>query len=164
MKFNYQSEKRKFEKEWKQLRNEYVKAGMEETAIQAMYEYDWEMFKKERVFCIHNQYMPDGEFDNGDPKDEGQNPLLSKFIESLSVMDEYFQDEIYGWVNEINDSLILKCIKQLPEEQIELITLYVFQEKSLMEIAEILGISYVAVANRLGRIRKKLKKMKMTEK
>lgn len=57
MKFNYQTEKRKFESRWQSLRDEYRRAGMSDEAINAMYNYDWDMFKKERVFCRHNQYL-----------------------------------------------------------------------------------------------------------
>ena len=42
MSFNYASEKRKFDAMWAKLRVEYREAGMEESAIAAMYEFDCE--------------------------------------------------------------------------------------------------------------------------
>ena len=65
MSFNYASEKRKFDAMWAKLRVEYREAGMEESAIAAMYEFDCEVFRKNRTYGIHNTYfstvMPDGE-------------------------------------------------------------------------------------------------------
>ena len=50
---------------WAKLRVEYREAGMEESAIAAMYEFDCEVFRKNRTYGIHNTYfstvMPDGE-------------------------------------------------------------------------------------------------------
>ena len=49
MGFNYGFEKRKFDRVWEKLHREYIEAGMDETAILSMYEFDWETFKKERT-------------------------------------------------------------------------------------------------------------------
>lgn len=157
MKFNYASEKRKFETMWERLRVEYREAGMSEENIQKMYEYDWDMFKKERVFCMHNQFMPDGVFENGDHKDEGQNPLLDKFIEQMSREDEYFADEKNHWISQINDQDLLKGLEMLSKEQLELLERTVIKEESLEEISEDMGVGYFAVANRLSRIKKKVR-------
>lgn len=162
MKFNYASEKRKFETMWDRLRLEYREAGMSEENIQKMYEYDWDMFKKERVFCMHNQYMPDGMFENGDNKDEGQNPLLHKYREQMSIEDDYFADEGNHWISKINNQDLLKGLKILSEEQLELLERVVIKEESLEQIAEDMGIGYFAVANRISRIKKRIKgKMKL---
>lgn len=157
MKFNYGREKRKFEATWEKLRKEYKEAGMSEANIQKMYEYDWEMFKKERVFCIHNQFMPDGVFDDDTYKDEGQNPLFGKFMEQLSVCDKYFSEEVMEWTEQFENEALRNCLRRLSKEQLELMREYYIQEKSVNEIAEEMGISYTAVANRLDRIRKTLR-------
>lgn len=157
MKFNYASEKRKFETMWDRLRLEYREAGMSEENIQKMYEYDWDMFKKERVFCMHNQYMPDGMFENGESKDEGQNPLLHKFREQMSIEDDYLADEKNHWISKIVNPDLLGAIEKLSEEQLEVLTRAVIMEESLEHIAEDMGIGYFAVANRLSRTKKKMK-------
>ena len=51
MGFNYGFEKRKFDRVWEKLYREYIEAGMDEATILAMYEFDWEAFKKERTGC-----------------------------------------------------------------------------------------------------------------
>ena len=42
MGFNYSQEKKKFDVEWKKLRQDYEQAGMSEEAIRLLYEYDLE--------------------------------------------------------------------------------------------------------------------------
>lgn len=157
MKFNYGREKRKFEAMWEKLRLEYKKAGMQEADIQKMYEYDWEMFKKERVFCMHNQFMPDGVFDDDTYKDEGQNPLFGKFMERLSVCDKYFSEELMEWTEQFENEKLRKCLRRLSKEQLDLLLEYYVLEKSVSQIAEEMELSYTAVANRLDRVRKILR-------
>jgi hypothetical protein len=45
MGFNYGLEKKKFDSEWLRLRIAYEVAGMEESAIQDMYEFDLKSFR-----------------------------------------------------------------------------------------------------------------------
>ena len=158
MKFNYGKEKMKFEILWEKLKTEYKNAGMQDSDIQKMYEYDWEMFKKERVFCMHNQYMPDGIFNDDTYKDEGQNPLFEKFMEQLSVRDNYFSEESMEWTEQLENEVLRNALRKLSNEQLELIMKYYVQEKSVNEIAEEINLSYTAVANRLDRVRKTLRK------
>ena len=49
MGFNYTAEKKKFETLWARLRREYRAAGMSDAAIQKMHDFDWEVFKQERI-------------------------------------------------------------------------------------------------------------------
>ena len=42
---------------WAKLRVEYREAGMEESAIAAMYEFDCEVFRKNRTDGIHNTFF-----------------------------------------------------------------------------------------------------------
>ena len=157
MKFNYGREKRKFEAMWEKLRIEYKEAGMQESDIQKMYEYDWEIFKKERVFCMHNQFMPEGVFDDDTYKDEGQNPLFEKFMDRLSVCDKYFSEEVMEWTGQFENEMLRKSLRRLSNEQLDLLLEYYVLEKSVGEIAKEMGLSYTAVANKLDRIRKKLR-------
>ena len=50
MGFNYAAEKKKFETLWARLRREYRAAGMSDTAIQKMHDFDWKVFKQERIY------------------------------------------------------------------------------------------------------------------
>lgn len=53
MGFNYRKERRKFEKQMEENERKYRDAGMSESQIRAMREYEEEMFRKERVHGIH---------------------------------------------------------------------------------------------------------------
>mgnify|MGYP007016902505 FL=1 len=53
MGFNYAAEKKKFETLWARLRREYRAAGMPDAAIQKMHDFDWEVFKQERIYRLH---------------------------------------------------------------------------------------------------------------
>ena len=55
MGFNCAAEKKKFETLWARLRREYRAAGMSDAAIQKMHDFDWEVFKQERIYRLHTQ-------------------------------------------------------------------------------------------------------------
>ena len=44
MEFNYGLERKRFEREWNKLRQQYRKAVMDENAINEMYAFDLEIF------------------------------------------------------------------------------------------------------------------------
>ena len=139
MKFNYQSEKRKFERRWKQYEMECRNAGMSEEAIAELREYDMEAFRKERIYCMHNQYINEDELE-------------------LKQEDSYFETKRYDWINHIEDEELSKAIKKMENEKIELLTQYAFEEYTQKEIAKYFGISRSSVADRISVIKKKLKK------
>ena len=160
MKFNYGLEKKHFEENWTKLRKEYREAGMDEESIQAMYEYDWEDFKRERTWCRHNIYLDGmytaGSFDN-DVTDEGMHPLLLYYQERMSVeMDPI--GEIFGWMEEIEDPVLYEAIQNLNADQKNILTMRVFEEMTLKEIGNAYDISVWSAADRIKVIRKKIKK------
>ena len=159
MKFNYETEKRRFEKKWQQLQKEYAAAGMEQQAIQSMYEYDWEDFKRERIHCLHNQNIPEQVFDNETGMVESNNPLLAKFFQRFSVQDTYGDSSRYGWIEDIDNEKLVAYLRSIPQERLEIITQYIFDEKTQEEIAVELGISRSSVADRISRIKKNFKKI-----
>ena len=110
MSFNYASEKRKFDAMWAKLRVEYREAGMEESAIAAMYEFDCEVFRKNRTYGIHNTYfstvMPDGEEVADD-----RSSFMKKFSSRFSVpAEESDPDRRYGWIDEIENPVLSEIL------------------------------------------------------
>ncbi|MFH1159361.1 MAG: sigma-70 family RNA polymerase sigma factor [bacterium] len=87
-----------------------------------------------------------------------------KRIEFVGIDDRlimnYTEDEIHARVNEIDEQeqkiLVDRALKNLPEEDNLLITLFYKSEKSIEEISYITGLSESNVKVRLHRIRKKL--------
>ena len=162
MKFNYGLEKKKFDENWARTETEYREAGMTEEAIAAMREYDWEMFKKERTYCLHNQpleccmFRNDQGFDRVDA-DESVSPYLYRFTEAFSVPAAATDPERRdAWIDEIDSKELLSAIRKLSEEEQEIIRLYAIEEYTVTEIAAMKAVSQPAVTKKLQRIRKKL--------
>lgn len=80
----------------------------------------------------------------------GIDKSTEKFFESEKAKDYDSFEE-----NE-NKALIKKCINQLPSDEMVLVTLFYYEEASLSEIAEILGITENNAKVKLYRCRTKL--------
>lgn len=161
MKFNYQTEKKKFEAKWKETESCCRRYGMQEEKIQELKAYDWDEFRRERVFRAHNQYFPEPPDDCGEEMEqELQNPIYQRFMDACSIlMPMADPEDRYGWINEIEDERIGKAVRKLSELDRELITLLVFEEYTQQEVAKRLGISQQAVSLRFDRIRKNFEKV-----
>lgn len=160
MGFNYGLEKKKFDAEWEKLRREYRAAGMDEAAIQEMYEYDWQGFNAERAYRNHTQSMPDQRFDDdGDAAGDDNSAMLVKFIDRFSVMPrETDEDRRYGWLDEIDSPELSAALHRLSPEDIGLLTLYAFDGYGVTEIAVMQGVSHPTISKKLKRIKNILKK------
>ena len=90
--------------------------------------------------------------------------MVAKYIDhrlqyvNQSVRDNYFLEEPMEWTEQLENEALGNALRKLSKEQLELIMKYYVQEKSVSEIAEVMNLSYTAVANRLERIRKKIRK------
>ncbi|MGM9601630.1 MAG: sigma factor-like helix-turn-helix DNA-binding protein [Faecousia sp.] len=158
MGFNYASEKRKFEKEWAKLRQEYKAAGMSDAAIQEMHDFDWNVFKQERNHQLHTQEMSVGTFDEPSTDQEDKSALMKKFLEAVSCWDNYTGSSRYGWVEEIEDPILYKKVRLLSPDELELLTLVVVDDFSQSEVAAIYGCTQQNIAKKLRRIKKYFQK------
>ena len=124
MKFNYALEKKEHEMKWNRLYKEYRKLGMSDEAIEIMKEFDWEQFKQQRIFCLHNQHLPEEEYE------DGTNPLMTKFYEAFMYEDNFLEKDRYAWVEDLDSEELIKAIKSLTHLKIEILTQYVFEQRS----------------------------------
>ena len=86
--------------------------------------------------------------------------LEDSSVWQTDISDEELEAEL-STGNEQRIERLQELVKQLPDEERMLLTLYYFDDRPLTEIAFITGIAPKALANRLYRIRKKLyKKLK----
>lgn len=157
MSFNYASEKRKFDAMWAKLRVEYREAGMEESAITAMYEFDCEVFRKNRTYGIHNTYfstvMPDGEEVADD-----RSSFMKKFSSRFSVQaEESDPDRRYGWIDEIENPVLSEILQKMPEKDKELLTLYVIEGYTVTDIAKMEGSTHQNISKKIRRLKNILK-------
>ena len=154
MGFNYAAEKKKFETLWARLRREYRAAGMSDAAIQKMHDFDWEVFKQERIYRLHTQDLGIGIFDEPSAEQEDKSALMKKFLESVSRWDDYTTASRYGWIEEVDDPSIYKQLQALRKADLELLTLIVVDGFSQTEIAAVLGCYQQNIFGRLKKYEK----------
>ena len=154
MEFNYGLERKRFEREWNKLRQQYRKAGMDENAINEMYAFDLEIFNDNRAIAKHEQPItPDMSGDN-----EDKSTLFEKFMDQLSYQDSYvFISQRYAWLDQIRNNRLYELLSDLRPDDIELITLYVFERYTYEEIGKKFGISKQAVNQRVNRLKRQLR-------
>ena len=128
MGFNYAAEKKKFETLWARLRREYRAAGMPDAAIQKMHDFDWEVFKQERIYRLHTQDLGIGIFDEPSAEQEDKSALMKKFLESVSRWDDYTTASRYGWIVGIGDQRLVRVLKRLSISEKELLTKYCIED------------------------------------
>ena len=78
MKFNYGHEKKKFNAHWEKLAAEYAAAGMSQEAIDKMKKFDWDSFKRDRIYSQHNQSL--NSFEN----DDASCPIIQRYLENFT--------------------------------------------------------------------------------
>ena len=152
MGFYYAAEKKKFEALWKKLYIQYTALGMSESAIQAMHDYDWEVFKQERVYRFHTQEMPDEYIGS----EETNSTLLKKYPQ-LSVDFSTWWNDPCDWVEDIDNSFLAEKLKKLSRSDLELLSKYVVVGYSQTELAQQYGISQKNIRKKLQRIIKILR-------
>ena len=157
MEWNNGKERKKFEKQQARLREEYRKAGMTEAQIKTMYEYDLSVFRKNRIEAIHTQRLDLDAFNDDSATDEGQNPLLMKFADKLTVELSITHTSRYAWVEDVENEKLAKGLKSLKRVDLELLTLWLVDRYSQREIGKLMGVTEVAISKRIAKLKKFLK-------
>ncbi len=156
MSWNNGLERKKFNRKQNKQNEEYRALGMSDEAIRALNDLDNEIYNSDRVYCTHTQPLDISVFYESDC-DESDNALLKKFGDRISItLEDSGCFSRYWWIEELDTPELAKAIKELPKEDIELLTLYVFDQMTQQEIAKILGVSQPAVVKRLSKIKEKL--------
>ncbi|MDD4495714.1 MAG: sigma factor-like helix-turn-helix DNA-binding protein [Eubacteriales bacterium] len=159
MAFNNGLERKRFEAKQKALRAEYERLGMSEEQIQKLYEYDLADFNSDRRYITHTQpiNLADLEADEDASAESGRNPLFEKFREALSVSGSgKLSHSRYGWIEEIDDPKLAEKLKKLSPDDLELLTLLVFDGYSQDEIAAARSVTQQAISKKINRIKKYL--------
>ena len=151
MSFNNGFERKQFNREQKRLAEKYRKAGMSETDIQAMHEYDLEVFR---------QYRRDREH-AADPSDMMTNDESTGDSRYMD-MDEFPADaplvkygNRYSWIDEINNLELHKAIVAMKPDYIEIITLMMegYQQN---DIAKIMHVDNAVICRKVKRLKNTL--------
>ena len=138
MKYNYEKEKLRWEKD-KLLEEKLLKKNnVNHSIINMLRNYDWNDFKRERSFKTHQNVTKDVFFDLKATYDE-------KEINSINdLMDEIENENLYKILSK-EDNITLKIL------------VYKIQGYSTKEIANILGLTIDNIYYRIKKIRKKIK-------
>ena len=142
MSWNDGYERKMFAKRQKKQAEEYRALGMTEEQIQAMYEFDLEQFKSERRHRMHTQQFTSSDFDEGE-EDDSESTLFDKFFDELTCTIETSGDKLrYWWIEEIEDEMLARKVRSMASEEIEMITLLVFEGYTQIEASLKMGIPY----------------------
>ena len=139
MGFNYAREKRKFDKKWNEKERWYRKSGMSEDAIREMYKYDWSEFNSTRKFYRHG--------------DDNVN-VESIVEEDGDSIDKTFSEE---WIELLETPNLVRKVRKLPADYIEIIDLMVRENLTQKEIAGRMNCSQQNIAKKIEKIRKLLR-------
>ena len=155
MSFNKGYELKKFEAHWEKLRIEYTAAGMTEDAIQKMYEYDRQQFNTERTHLERTQELSTDTFECSEDENS---PLMKRYQDAISVTDHYHETKSrFGWIGEIENEHLLSALESLSDDDLELLTLYVYAGYNTVELSKVYGIAQQNISKRILKITKFLK-------
>ena len=150
MGFNYGLEKKNFDRQWAIMRKQYEDAGMSIEVIQAMYEYDWSVFNAARSYQNHTQEIAAPSFEQSE---EAYSPLMNKYQEAISITEHYRETKSrFTWIGEIEDERLLSALENLSDADLELITLYAYEEYDTVEISKAFGTTKQNISKKIRRI------------
>ena len=156
MSWNDGYERKKFNARIKKEIAEYKAVGMTEEQITAIVSLDEDQYRSERRYHMHTQEFCESDFDDDDGGDNGNTPLYNKYMEQLTVTIDSEKDTSnrYSWRDEIDNRALSIKLSGLKSDDIELITLYVFDGLTHREIAERYGCSEQNIQKKFQRIKK----------
>ena len=156
MSFNKGYELKKFEAHWEKLRIEYAAEGMTEDVIQKMYDYDRQQFNAERAHLERTQELSTDTFECSEDENS---PLMKRYREVTTVTDTYHETKSgFAWIGEIENERLLSALENLSEDDLKLLTLYVYEGYNESEISKAFNVSQPAIHKRIMKIAIFLKK------
>ena len=154
MSFNNGNERRKLNAKWEQLRVQYREAGMSEEAIQAMYEFDLGVLNSERAYDANTVAVCAGE----DDVDARKAADLKQYEAAITVRDTYHETKSrFTWIGGIEDEKLLFALENLDDEDLEILTLYVYEGYNTVELSKVYRIAQQNISKRILKITKFLK-------
>ena len=151
MNYNSGNARRNFYAKWDKIREKYRAAGMNEDAIQKMYEYDLAVFNDDRA---HHRY--DVEIPSADDSENRNN--YADFVRATTVTDTYHETKTcFAWVGEVQNERLQAGLEMLSVDDLKLLTLYAYEGYTVTEISKVLGVSQPTISIKIKRITNFLK-------
>ena len=158
MEFNYNAELMKF-KAWQEEQERILsEAGMSKKDIKMIKDKDWEVFKGERTFCIHNISLESTIPQNDGGDDCESDKYRDKQVYRRSYNDSHFKDSKEDWLENIEDEKLYKALKTLEPYQLDLVYSVYECNMTINDYAIREGVSVSAISHRHSNIIKKIKK------
>ena len=149
MEFNNGNERRKLNAKWESLRVQYRKAGMSEEAIQAMYEFDLSVLNSERAYVTNTVVV--GDSDNDDDAKKAAD--FKQYEAAITVTDTYHETNTrFAWVGEIKNEQLHSALEKLSEDDLMLVSLYVYEGFDTVEISKVFGTTKQNISKKISRI------------
>ena len=159
MEFNYNAELMKF-KAWQEEQEKILsEAGMSEKDIKEIKDKDWEVFKGERTFCIHNISLESTIPQNDEADDSKSAKYRDKQVYRRSYNDSHFKDSMEDWLENIEDERLYNSLKSLTPNQLDLAYSVYECRMTLSDYAIREGVSLANVSKMHKKIIKKIKKI-----
>lgn len=157
MNWNNGSNKRNLKKELASIRKIFESENL---PIELYEEYEkllLSQYKSDRCYAEHTQEFLLSKFEE-DLEDESESALYEKFeVQLTTTIEDSIHKSRYWWVEEIDDYELAHKIKQLSTDDLELITLYVFDGYNESEIADRQGCKKQNIQQKIQRIKNFLK-------
>ena len=120
------------------------------TKITVANEYDWSVFNAARSYQNHTQEIAAPSFEQGE---EAYSPLMNKYQEAISITEHYRETKSrFTWIGEIEDERLLSALENLSDADLELITLYAYEEYDTVEISKVFGTTKQNISKKIRRI------------
>jgi DNA-directed RNA polymerase specialized sigma subunit len=159
MEFNYNAELMKF-KAWQEEQERILsEAGMSKKDIKMIKDKDWEVFKGERTFCIHNISLESTIPQNNEGDDCESDKYRDKQVYRRSYNDSHFKDSKEDWLENIEDERLYNSLKSLTPNQLDLAYSVYECRMTLSDYAIREGVSLANVSKMHKKIIKKIKKI-----
>ena len=159
MEFNYNAELMKF-KAWQEEQERILsEAGMSKKDIKMIKDKDWEVFKGERTFCIHNISLESTIPQNDESDDCESDKYRDKQVYRRSYNDSHFKDSKEDWLENIEDERLYNSLKSLTPNQLDLAYSVYECRMTLSDYAIREGVSLANVSKMHKKIIKKIKKI-----
>ena len=156
MSYNNGLERKKFDLEQNKFRSEGFAAQMSREVIDEICKFDLAIHNSNRRYYEHTQPLILCGIDSGD-MDNTKNLPLTKYESSLCIRDDASNfHSRFWWIEEIENTALSERIVTISKEELELLTLIVFDRYTQQEVAEMQGVNQSVISRKLRRIKKLL--------
>lgn len=85
--------------------------------------------------------------------EEEASPLMLRYQEAITTTDTYHETKrSFAWIGEIEEVNLLAALEQLSDSDLELITLYAYEEYDTVEISKLFGTTKQNISKKIRRI------------